>query len=171
MQVGETAQTLAHAFRRGVGGTPRLVYAELDDGFIPQAPVHDWISDSGAPLSGWRTWTARTSSKPASASMRRHDESDVRASKAKAADTPKAKPQKKLSFKDAHRQKEIDELIPKLKAEVAALEKALADPDLYSRDPDAFNAKSARIAAARAEAEAAEMEWLEIEEKREALAG
>ncbi|KNG93888.1 Gfo/Idh/MocA family protein [Pseudaestuariivita atlantica] len=47
--LGETAQTLAHAVRTGVAGTPRLVYAELDDGFIPQAPYRDWVSDSGAP--------------------------------------------------------------------------------------------------------------------------
>jgi ABC transport system ATP-binding/permease protein len=104
------------------------------------------------------------------AGVRRHDESDARAKKTKAADAPKAKPQNKLSFKDEHRQKEIDALIPKLQAEIARLEKALADPALYSRDPKAFNAKSDRIGAARAEAEAAEMEWLEIEEKRETLA-
>ncbi|HJK95286.1 MAG TPA: Gfo/Idh/MocA family oxidoreductase [Polyangiaceae bacterium LLY-WYZ-15_(1-7)] len=47
--LGETAQTLLHALRQGVGGAPRLIYAELDDGFIPQAPLRDWISDSGAP--------------------------------------------------------------------------------------------------------------------------
>jgi len=47
--LGEAAQTLAKAVRDGVAGTPRLVYAELDDGFIPQAPVQDWHSESGAP--------------------------------------------------------------------------------------------------------------------------
>lgn len=47
--LGEAAQTLARALRDGVAGTPRLVYAELDDGFIPQAPVKRWISESGAP--------------------------------------------------------------------------------------------------------------------------
>lgn len=47
--LGETAQTLFHALRKGIGGTPRLVYAELDDGFIPQAPIAEWASDSGAP--------------------------------------------------------------------------------------------------------------------------
>lgn len=47
--LGETAQTLARALRDGVCGVPRLVYAELDDGFIPQAPLADWTSDSGAP--------------------------------------------------------------------------------------------------------------------------
>ncbi|MBU2605768.1 MAG: ABC transporter ATP-binding protein, partial [Alphaproteobacteria bacterium] len=63
-----------------------------------------------------------------------------------------------------------DALIPALHAEIAKLEKELADPALYSRDPKAFNAKSERVGAARAEAEAAEMEWLDIEERREALA-
>ncbi|MCL4154618.1 UNVERIFIED_CONTAM: hypothetical protein GTU68_054912, partial [Idotea baltica] len=62
-----------------------------------------------------------------------------------------AKPKKKLSFKEEHRQKELDDLILALPNEIAALEADLADPDLYSRDPAAFNAKSARIGAARAE--------------------
>ena len=47
--LGEAAQTLAHAVRTGVAGAPRLVYAELDDGYIPQAPLEAWISESGAP--------------------------------------------------------------------------------------------------------------------------
>lgn len=47
--LGEAAQTLAKAVREGIAGTPRLIYAELDDGFIPQAPVQDWQSESGAP--------------------------------------------------------------------------------------------------------------------------
>ena len=47
--LGEAAQTLGHAIRAGIGGTPRLVYAELDDGFIPQAPYTGWRSESGAP--------------------------------------------------------------------------------------------------------------------------
>lgn len=47
--LGEAAQVLARAVREGVAGTPRLIYAELDDGFIPQAPYQGWRSDSGAP--------------------------------------------------------------------------------------------------------------------------
>jgi predicted dehydrogenase len=47
--LGEAAQTLAKAVRDQVAGPPRLIYAELDDGFIPQAPVRDWNSESGAP--------------------------------------------------------------------------------------------------------------------------
>ena len=47
--LGEAAQTLAHAVRHGTAGTPRLIYAELDDGYVPQARFRDWISASGAP--------------------------------------------------------------------------------------------------------------------------
>lgn len=47
--LGEAAQTLAKAVRDDVAGPIRLVYAELDDGFIPQAPYKDWRSESGAP--------------------------------------------------------------------------------------------------------------------------
>lgn len=47
--LSQSAQGLGRALRMGVGGTPRLIYAELDDGFIPQAPYRDWKSESGAP--------------------------------------------------------------------------------------------------------------------------
>ena len=46
--LGQAAQTLGKALREGVAGTPRLIYAELDDGFIPQAPLEAWKSASGA---------------------------------------------------------------------------------------------------------------------------
>lgn len=46
--LGESAQLLIAAARNNTAGTPRLVYAELDDGFIPQAPITDWQSASGA---------------------------------------------------------------------------------------------------------------------------
>ncbi len=47
--LSEAAQTLGQALRNGTAGTPRLVYAELDDGFIHQAPYKNWKSESGAP--------------------------------------------------------------------------------------------------------------------------
>ncbi|MGB7319416.1 MAG: Gfo/Idh/MocA family oxidoreductase [Planktotalea sp.] len=47
--LGEAAQTLAKAARERTAGDIRLIYAELDDGFIPQAPYQDWKSESGAP--------------------------------------------------------------------------------------------------------------------------
>ena len=47
--LGEAAQMLWAAVREGVAGTPRLVYAEQDEGFLPQAPTEHWVSPSGAP--------------------------------------------------------------------------------------------------------------------------
>ena len=73
-------------------------------------------------------------------------------------------------LEDEHRQKEINALIPKLQAEIRSLEEKMGDPDLYTRDPDGFAAASTRIGAAREELDLIEMEWLEIEEKRDALA-
>jgi predicted dehydrogenase len=47
--LGEVAQTAWLALRRQMIGAPRLVYAELDDGFITQAPYRKWRSAAGAP--------------------------------------------------------------------------------------------------------------------------
>lgn len=46
--LGESAQTAWKALREETIGTPRLIYAEIDDGFVPQAPHHAWRSESGA---------------------------------------------------------------------------------------------------------------------------
>ncbi len=46
--LGQSAQTLREAIETGAIGTPRLVYAELDDDYISQAPVAKWHSASGA---------------------------------------------------------------------------------------------------------------------------
>ncbi|WP_202913447.1 Gfo/Idh/MocA family protein [Acuticoccus sediminis] len=48
-QLGESAQLLAAAVRENVAGPVRLAYAEMDDGFIRQAPTDRWLSESGAP--------------------------------------------------------------------------------------------------------------------------
>ena len=45
--LGETAQTLWKALRENAIGTPRLVYAELDDGPIHLMDYESWRSDSG----------------------------------------------------------------------------------------------------------------------------
>jgi len=47
--LGEAAQTLWRAVRDGSAGRPLIVYAELDDDFVPQAPYQKWLSESGAP--------------------------------------------------------------------------------------------------------------------------
>ncbi len=47
--LGETAQTIAKVLRSGVMGTPRVVYAEMDDGMIHRAPYKKWRAASGLP--------------------------------------------------------------------------------------------------------------------------
>ncbi|MCI0430101.1 MAG: ATP-binding cassette domain-containing protein, partial [Rhodospirillales bacterium] len=57
-----------------------------------------------------------------------------------------------------------------LAAEIAELERRLADPDFYAREPKAFAAATRRLSEASAERAAAEERWLALEEKRERLA-
>jgi ATP-binding cassette subfamily F protein uup len=76
---------------------------------------------------------------------------------------------RKLTYKD---QRDYDRLpgeIERLEAEVAADEAALHDPDLYTRDLDAFARLTECVARNRAEIEAAELRWLEVAEMAEAL--
>ena len=47
--LSESAQTVWKAVREGQIGKPHLVYAELDDDYVPQAPYDKWMSESGAP--------------------------------------------------------------------------------------------------------------------------
>jgi ATP-binding cassette subfamily F protein uup len=82
-----------------------------------------------------------------------------------------AKKPAKLSFKDAHRLKELEGLLASLPDDIARHEAALADPDLYTRDRKAFDRATANAARARTLLAAAEEEWLELEAKREALGG
>ncbi|WP_295192858.1 ABC-F family ATP-binding cassette domain-containing protein [uncultured Brevundimonas sp.] len=95
------------------------------------------------------------------------------AQRAAAAPPPAVAPKKtaKLSFKDAHRLKELEALIDALPTTIARHDATLADPGLYARDPKAFDAAMKAAEKARAELESAELEWLELEEKKAALAG
>ncbi|UUR08158.1 ABC-F family ATP-binding cassette domain-containing protein [Sphingomonas glaciei] len=91
--------------------------------------------------------------------------------KKKADEAPRtAAPAKKLSFKD---QRDLDRLpgeIETLEAAIKADEAALADPDLYTRDPKKFAALMASIDRKRSEKETAELRWLEVAEMAEGLA-
>jgi ATP-binding cassette subfamily F protein uup len=76
----------------------------------------------------------------------------------------------KLGYKDQRRLEELNRLMPERQAEIAGLETAIADPELFARQPEEFARKAARLEAARSELESHELEWLELEEKRDALA-
>jgi ATP-binding cassette subfamily F protein uup len=77
----------------------------------------------------------------------------------------------KLSYKD---QRDYDRLpgeIERLQSGIAAAERALSDPDLYTRDPKRFAELTAGIARHRADIEAMELRWLEVAEMADALGG
>jgi ABC transport system ATP-binding/permease protein len=80
-------------------------------------------------------------------------------------------PRARLGYKRERALMELPKTIEALQAEIAALNGALADPDLYRRDAATFAAKTARLAAAQGELDAAETEWLELEMLREELGG
>ncbi len=95
----------------------------------------------------------------------------ARAEKKEAAPPPPPRPvSAKLTYKD---QRDLDLLpgrIEQLEAAIARDEDALADPALYTRDPNKFAALTAAIEKARADKDAAEERWLEPAEKAEGLA-
>ncbi len=88
----------------------------------------------------------------------------------KAATPTSAKPASaKLTYKD---QRDLDLLprrIEELEAAIARDEAALADPNLYVRDPSRFAALTQAIEQARADKDGAEERWLELAEKAEEM--
>lgn len=59
-------------------------------------------------------------------------------------------------------------MIDRLTAEIAKLEELLADPELFTREPVKFRKATEAMAERQAALDAAETEWLELEEKASA---
>ena len=70
----------------------------------------------------------------------------------------------KLSYKDQRDYDLLPARIEELEANIARAEAALADPDLYGRDPEGFARHTRALEKARAEKDAAEERWLELAE-------
>ena len=110
----------------------------------------DWEAKRKAPSSAKGSKAARTTSAPA----------------------PVAKPKsKKLSYKDQRDYDLLPARIEELDSAIARDEAALADPDLYTRQPDQFERLTGALETARAEKDAAESRWLELAEMVEAAEG
>ncbi|WP_419145022.1 hypothetical protein [Novosphingobium mangrovi (ex Hu et al. 2023)] len=85
-----------------------------------------------------------------------------------AAPPPPPKPKStKLSYKDQRDYDLLPGRIEELEAAIERDEAALADPDLYTKNPDKFAALTKAIEKAQAEKEAAEERWLELAEQVE----
>jgi ABC transport system ATP-binding/permease protein len=109
---------------------------------------------------GYADWEAK---------RRKRSEPRKAAAKAAAVEAPKARPATKLSYKDQRDYDLLPKRIEELDAAIARDESAMADPDLYARDPAKFDRLGKAIAAAQGEKEAAELRWLELAEMMEAL--
>lgn len=81
----------------------------------------------------------------------------------------KAKAQTKLSYKHQRRLELLPSEIAQLEKDISALEKTLADPNLFSQKPDAFQKASDELTAAHTALATCEEEWLEIEMMREEM--
>ncbi|CCA92968.1 ABC-F family ATP-binding cassette domain-containing protein [Novosphingobium sp. PP1Y] len=109
---------------------------------------------------GYADWEAKRKQRTAPAKAKAKAES--------AAPPPPAPPKKtKLSYKDQRDYDLLPGRIEELEASIARDEAAMADPDLYTRDPKKFAALSAAIEKARGDKEAAEERWLELAEQVE----
>ncbi len=92
---------------------------------------------------------------------------------AKAA-APAARPAPRPRGFDAKLQRELDRLpqrIERAQAEIARIETALSDPQLFSRDAARFAALTASLEAQQAELATLEDRWLELESQRETTVG
>ncbi|NTS32464.1 ATP-binding cassette domain-containing protein [Phyllobacterium sp. BT25] len=84
---------------------------------------------------------------------------------------PAREEKRKLSYKQKFALETLPAKIETLHAEIAALEKKLADPDLFAKNAGLFNKTVDDIAKKRHSLEANEHEWLELEMLREEIEG
>ncbi len=83
---------------------------------------------------------------------------------AKPAQVPGAAAAKaKISFKEQHELKQLNDDIARMQAQMGKLNAVLATPDLYTKDPKTFATATAALAAWHAKLEKAEERWLELE--------
>jgi len=92
-------------------------------------------------------------------------------SKSNASSTDTKPKTAKLSYKHKFRLDSLPAEMEAIEAEINGLNTALADPELYAKDPDAFNVKSEALVAAQLKLAACEEEWLELEMLREEAGG
>lgn len=78
--------------------------------------------------------------------------------------------QEKMSYKETYRLEQLPGEMDALNTKIDSLKSELADPDLYARDAARFTKASEELTEATDALDAAELEWLELEEKRERLA-
>lgn len=87
----------------------------------------------------------------------------ARAAKPKETAERPAQPRKKLTYRDQRDYERLPAVIEELEKKIKTLETELADPALFTKNPDAFNKKAAELSTAQADKDNAETRWLELE--------
>ncbi|KQZ49411.1 elongation factor 3 [Rhizobium sp. Root149] len=132
----------------------------------PEAPDGRWIEYAG----GYTDMMAQR--KGALEEKRKAEKEKVKAEAASApaqASAPKA--QGKLSYKQKFALEKLPKEMDKIGKDIAAREAKMADPNLFTKDPAAFNRLASEMEALRTKLTAMEEEWLELEMLREELEG
>jgi ATP-binding cassette subfamily F protein uup len=86
-------------------------------------------------------------------------------------DEPAKGPARKLSYKQKFALESLPKKMEEASAAIAKLEGKLADPALFTKDPEAFNKTVAALDKERTALNAMEEEWLELEMLREEIEG
>ncbi len=112
---------------------------------------------------GYEDWQAKRKRRPGKKAATTEEEAT------KPAPPPPPPPQNpaKLSYKDQRDYELLPDRISELEDLIAKGEAALADPDLYSKDPDRFTRITKSLELAREEKDAAEERWLTLAELAE----
>ncbi|MGJ3263058.1 MAG: ABC-F family ATP-binding cassette domain-containing protein [Salinarimonas sp.] len=98
----------------------------------------------------------------------------VKPSATKEASAPRAEPREKkrrLSMNEKHQLETLPGLMAALERDIAKLQAALDDPDLYARDPARFEKLTTLMGNAQTKLAQSEERWLELEMLREEIEG
>jgi ATP-binding cassette subfamily F protein uup len=131
------------------------------------SPMGDgrWIETPG----GYEDWERQTRPLLESAKKAQRPAKTNTAGTTQGGDTPVpvAPAQRpKMSFKELKRLEDLEASMARLNTLIPQLEADMADPALYARDPKMFALKSNALAQAREALDTAELEWLELDERR-----
>lgn len=133
----------------------------------PEEPDGRWIEYAG----GYSDMLAQR--KGAIEERKRAERAAEKPKSAEAATTAgeSSKGKGKLSYKQKFALENLPKEMAKAEAEIAAREKKMADPNLFSKDPATFNRLAAEMEKLRESLIKMEEEWLELEMLREELEG
>ncbi|MFK0337309.1 ABC-F family ATP-binding cassette domain-containing protein [Agrobacterium deltaense] len=132
----------------------------------PDEPDGRWIEYAG----GYSDMMAQR--KGAAEEKRKAEKQEkAKAAPSAAASQDPSKAKGKLSFKQKFALENLPKEMEKAQGEIAKREQRMADPELFTKDPAAFNTLAQEMSKLRDKLEAMEEEWLELEMLREELEG